>query len=78
MTTHTDRNPNGGPAFPRPYSEDPTGTHRSNPQKGMSAALWIAGHAMALCDDGTPEQIATQAHDIATAVLDEHYRRYGF
>ncbi len=77
MNTDT-RNPSGGPAFPRPYSQDPTGEYKSHPQKGMSSALYLAGHALTLCDDGTPQQIATQSLDIANAILDEHYGRYGF
>jgi hypothetical protein len=44
----------------------------------MSAALFVAAHALTMCRDGTPDEIASEALDISNAVLDEHYRRYGF
>ena len=78
MSTDNTRNPSGGPAFPRPYSQDPTAEFKSHPQKGLSAALFVAAHALTMCRDGTPEEVASEALDISNAVLDEHFRRYGF
>lgn len=72
------RNPSGGPAFPRPYSQDPAGEFISHPQKGMTSALFLAGHALNLCTAEDPDGIAVEALDIANAILDEHHRRYGF
>jgi hypothetical protein len=78
MSTENTRNPSGGPAFPRSYSQDPTGEYKSHPQKGLSAALYLAGQALMLVSEGPPEVVAKEALDIANAILDEHYLRYGF
>lgn len=70
-------NPNP-PAFPRPYSQDPTGEYKSHPQKGMSAVLFLAAHSLPLCESTDPQDIAVEALNIAEATMNEHIRRYGF
>lgn len=77
-TDNQTRNPSGGPAFPRPHSQDSTGEFKSHAQKGISAALFVAAHALNICNSDTPEDIAVESLDIANAILDEHHRRYGF
>ena len=37
----------GGPAFPRPYSEDKLNKEQLPAQRGMSLRTWLAGQALA-------------------------------
>ena len=73
----SETSPNGGPAFPRPFSfrhEDDQ--HRA--QSGMTLRDWFAGQALAIVhrrfDEGSElclEDIAMQAYFIADAMLNE-------
>lgn len=83
----------GGPAFPRPVSEDTTqgtqleGNRTVSKQDGMSLRDWFAGQALVgllaftngsgSCDQLSPEQAAEEAYMTANAMLAERVKDGG-
>lgn len=76
-------NPDGGPAFPRPFSMNESTLNTIWEQDGMALRDWFAGQALAFSDSlfsivrpmaagtTTEEFIATMAYAIADAMLSE-------
>lgn len=70
----------GGPAFPRPFSDEPSDTH-AWAQEGMSLFDYFAGQALMGILAGhrvfdTYVDYADEAYNLAEAMLKERERRY--
>ena len=72
------KKPDGGPAFPRPYSEvELTDGHHKvsfDPQSGLTLRDWFAGQACVLMGadvESSATDIAKSAYRIADAMLAE-------